>query len=256
LSFLPSATFDNPTFPCDAAGTYRFCLDVVDSCGVMSCEPACEEVVVEPDAALHLQLLWHTPNAPAPSPDRPRSGGDLDLHLLHPFARLSGLDLTGDGRPDGWFHETYDCFWGNPRPEWGSFAPLPDDNPRLDRDDTTGPGPENINLPQPEDLSQEPPELVAKLGGPPLAYRVGVHHWNDHGYGPAYATLRVFVRGVLVYESAETRLQPLDMWDAVTIEWPSGRVNDVRGSKAASTSPPTTRAIARSVLFSRLCARA
>ena len=228
-TFLPSASFANPSFPCDAAGTYRFCLEVMDSCGLLSCEPACEEVVVIPDSELHLQLLWRTPNAPPPSPDRPRAGGDLDLHLLHPYARLSGSDLTGDGVPDGWFHQIYDCFWGNPQPEWGSFSPSTNDNPRLDRDDTSGPGPENINLPEPEDLSSLPPELVAQLGGAPVSYRAGVHYWNDHGFGASYATLRVFVRGEKVYESPEVRLMPLDMWDAVTIEWPSGRVDPVPG---------------------------
>ena len=226
--FLPSPTFGNPTFPADVAGTYEFCLHVWDTCGVRSCEADCAEVVVVPDQTLHVELLWSTPGDPDPFDEGPLTGADLDLHLAHPFALIGGEDLDGDGRPDGWFNSTYDCFWANPRPDWGSFDPTVDDDPSLDRDDTDGAGPENVNLDEPEDLAALPPELVERLGGEPAAFRVGVHYWNDNGYGPSFATLRVYVRGVLVYERSDVRLVHHDMWDALTIAWPSGAVDEIR----------------------------
>jgi hypothetical protein len=103
----------------------------------------------------------------------------------------------------GWFDQPFDCFWFNAHPEWGSFDPEIDDNPGLDRDDTDGAGPENINL--------ELPEAVT--------YRVGVHYWNDHGYGPAYATVRVWLTGALVWQSELTKLHDSDMWQVIAITW-------------------------------------
>ena len=227
-SFLPSPTFGNPTFPADVAGTYEFCLTVWDTCGLAACEPACTEVVVVPDQALHIELLWNTPTDPDPFDDGPLTGADLDLHFAHPFALIGGEDLDGDGAPDGWFNSTYDCFWANPQPDWGSFDPTAADDPGLDRDDTDGAGPENVNLDEPEDLTTIPPELYERLGGAPAAFRVGVHYWNDNGFGPSFATLRVYVHGVLVYERSDVRLVHHDMWHALTVGWPSGAVDEIR----------------------------
>jgi Cys-rich repeat protein len=54
--------------------------------------------------------------------------------------------------------------------------------------------------------------------------RLAVHSWNDHGYGESYATVRVYVVGALVWEAAQVRLDPGDLWCAATLDWPSGRV--------------------------------
>jgi hypothetical protein len=227
-SFIPAPTFDSPTFAANAAGRYRFCLRVWDTCGLESCEPSCVDVIVVPDEALHVELLWRTPGDPDEYDEGPLRGSDLDLHFAHPFALIGGEDLDGDGRPDGWFNQTYDTFWANPKPDWGSFSPGADDDPSLDRDDTDGAGPENVNLNNPEDLTQIPPEFVERLGGERPAYRVGVHYWNDHGFGPAFATLRVYVHGALVYEKSEVELRRLDFWSAVTIDWPAATVTELR----------------------------
>ncbi len=181
--FVPSHTFPNPTFETNVAGSYMFMLDVWDQTGVRSCIPATYEVLVIPDEAIHIELLWHTPEDMDESDTGPEAGSDLDLHFLHPWA--AGPDLDADGAPDGWFDNLFDCFWFNAHPNWGSYDPAINDDPGLDRDDTDGAGPENVNLDIPEEN---------------VTYRVGVHYWNDHSYGPSYATVRVYIYAYLVFE--------------------------------------------------------
>jgi len=207
--FIPSNTFPNPTFEVNVAGKYTFNLTVYDEQNVPSCAPDTFEVVVIPDEAIHIELLWHTPEDPDETDEGPEAGSDLDLHFTHPWA--GGPDLDGDGQPDGWFDQPFDCFWFNSHPEWGSFDPSIDDNPGLDRDDTDGAGPENINLNIPEDV----------------LYKVGVHYWNDHGYGASYATVRVYIYSQLVFEVPDVKLVDSDMWEVCTVEWPSGKVQVV-----------------------------
>lgn len=226
-NLVPTASFPDPSFACNVAGSYEFCLHVWDTCGRRSCEQSCVEVVAIPDEAIHVELLWTTPEDPDPSDEGLGLGADLDLHFTHPFAVLGGEDLDGDGVSDRWFDQLYDCFWYNPAPFWGSLDPTVDDDPGLDRDDTDGGGPENVNLNRPEDLAALPPELLDAIGGGPAAYRIGVHYWDDHGFGLSYATVRVYVFGELVLERADVPLRDLDMWDVATIEWPSAVVVEV-----------------------------
>ena len=204
--FIPSNSFPNPTFEGNVAGKYIFSLTVYDEQDVSSCAPDTFEVVMIPDEAIHIELLWHTPEDPDETDEGPDTGSDLDLHFTHPWA--GGPDLDGDGEPDGWFDQPFDCFWFNAHPEWGDFDPSIDDNPGLDRDDTTGAGPENINLNLPEDV----------------LYKVGVHYWNDHDYGTSYATVRVYIYSQLVFETPEVKLVDSDMWEVCTVEWPSAEV--------------------------------
>ena len=201
--FEPSPAVPDPTFEVNVAGLYTFYLDVWDEFDQQSAQPAMMQVQVIPDEAIHIELLWHTPEDPDETDTGPEAGSDLDLHFLHHWA--GGPDLDGDGQPDGWFDQPFDCFWFNAHPEWGSWDPSEDDNPGLDRDDTDGAGPENINLNIPEVMT----------------YRVGVHYWNDHGYGPAYATVRVYIYSQLVFEAADMKLKDKDMWEVCTIEWSS-----------------------------------
>ena len=204
--FVPSHTFPNPTFETNVAGVYTFQLTVYDQTNSPSCIPAEYEVVVIPDEAIHIELLWHTPNDPDETDTGPEAGSDLDLHFLHPWA--AGPDIDGDGQPDGWFDIPFDCFWFNAHPNWGSYDPAINDDPGLDRDDTDGAGPENTNLDIPENVH----------------YRVGVHYWNDHGYGAAFATVRVYIYAQLVFELPDVMLADSDMWEVCTIEWPAGKV--------------------------------
>jgi len=211
--FVPSDTFPNPTFEANTAGTYEFMLEVWDVTGVKSCTPWVQEVAVLPDEAIHVELLWTTPNDPDETDEGPEAGSDVDLHFVHNLYAKSGPDLDNDGAPDPWFDQPFDCFWFNAHPNWGSFDPSVDDDPGLDRDDTDGAGPENMNLNIPENGA---------------TYRVGVHYWSDHEYGPSYSTVRIYIWGVLVFEVKDVKLVNHDMWDVATIEWPSAKVSLVQ----------------------------
>ncbi len=217
--FLPSATVADPTFEANVVGTYVFRLEVTDGGGTVSCVVAETTVVVISDEAIHIELLWHTPNDPDETDEGPVAGADLDLHFTHPFA--AALDIDGDGALDPWFDTVFDAFWFNPDPQWASLNPGVDDDPHLDRDDTDGAGPENLNLNSPESVD----------------YRIGVHYWNDHGFGPSRATVRVYVRGTLVFEWSDVTLVVGDMWDVGTLSWPSGEVTSVGEESAPKIFP-------------------
>lgn len=209
--FVPSETFPNPSLEALVAGVYTLSLEVWHEDGKKSCEPAEVEVVVTPEHDLHVELLWHTPGDADETDGGPDAGADLDLHFAHDLYARSGPDLDGDEQPDPWFDQPFDCFWFNAHPNWSSFDSLVDDDPGLDRDDTDGAGPEVLNMNILENVT----------------YRVGVHYWSDHDYGPSLATLRVYAHGVLVFEDAGVELSLHDMWDAATITWPSAAVHPV-----------------------------
>jgi len=206
-SFLPSASYLNPSFEANVAGKYLFKLTVVDENNSPSCVPAEAELVVIPDEAIQIQLTWNTPNDPDQTDEGPEPKADLDLHFLHPYA--GGPDLDGNGEPDGYFDQPFDCFWYNPAPNWSSVDPTIDDNPKLVRDDTDGSGPEILSLKVPEDG---------------MTYKVAAHYWADHGFGTSYASLYVYIYSELVYVMEDVAMENYDMWEALTIDWPSGEV--------------------------------
>ena len=226
--FLPGGTAAAPSFEANAAGTYTFSLDVWDESGRKSCQPAVYEVVVRPTNAIHVELLWTTPGDPDESDTGSWAGADLDLHFLHPNAPSDpdAPDVDGDGAPDPWFDTPYDTYFFNPRPDWGAFGYRPDD-PRLDRDDTDGAGPENLNLDEPESG---------------VRYTVAVHYWNDHGYGVSFATVRFYLYGIPV-EFAETdvRLVNGDLWCVAHVDWPSGAITPCRTPEGARWIVPDYR---------------
>lgn len=208
--FVPSDNFPSPTFEANVAGTYTFYLRVWDERDDASAEASYTVLVIPEAAGLHIELLWHTPGDSDETDEGPYAGSDLDLHFMHPDAPLDteAPDLDGDGAPDPYFDTPLDAFWFNPEPDWGVSSD-PSDNPSLDRDDTDGGGPENLNLAYPESGAR---------------YRVGVHYWDDHGFGPAYATVRVYVGPDLMFENPEVRLENHDLWCVAFIDWPSGQV--------------------------------
>lgn len=208
--FVPASTHPNPTFQANMAGMYVFSLELWGMGGTPAPHPAVYEVEVIPDEAIHVELLWHNPEDPDETDTGPEAGADMDLHFKHPWA--AGPDLDGDGESDGWFDIPFDAFWFNAHPNWGSYDPAIDDDPGLDRDDTDGAGPENINIDIPEGN---------------VTYVAGVHYWNDHGYGPALTRVRVFIYGKLIYEANNVLLNHSDMWEVCTIEWPSGKVKAI-----------------------------
>jgi len=209
-TFVPSNTSSKPTFQANVVGYYMFQLTVTDATGETSCVPGIAEVMVMPDEAIHVELVWDTPGDSIQFDAGLGAGADMDLHFLHPDAE--GEDLNEDGVGDGWFDIPYDVFWVNPKPNWEDPDPIANDDPSLDRDDKDGAGPENINLVLPVDGN---------------TYRVGVHYWAAYEYGVSTATLRVYLSGTLAYEKKDVVMNNHDFWEACTIEWPSGDVSAI-----------------------------
>jgi hypothetical protein len=207
-AFGPNSSYVNPTFTPDAAGEYEFCLDVWDQNNTKSCTPACVTVLVVPNNAIHVELLWDTPADADQTDAGVNAGADMDLHFAHPLG--SGPDLDCDGTPDPWFSNPFDTFWFNPNPNWGAALAGANDDPSLDLDDTDGAGPENLNLENPEGDA-----------GNPIAYSVGIHYWHDHGYGTSLASVRIYLQGVLALNIDKVEMDPLDMWYVAKIHWPN-----------------------------------
>ncbi|MCB9788517.1 MAG: choice-of-anchor D domain-containing protein [Deltaproteobacteria bacterium] len=204
--FRPSSTSPTPTFEVNVAGQYEFELQAYDQDDAPAFAPMAVTVNVVPGAAVHVELLWDTPADPDATDEGPESGADLDLHFAHPSASSGG--------GDGWFDAPFDCYWFNPFPNWGSTTPGVDDDPALDRDDTDGAGPENLNLELPEDGS---------------VYTIGVNYWSDHGFGCSNATVRIYLDGVLAWEQADVPLGAHDFWQVATLAWPSGEIQPLTG---------------------------
>ena len=194
--FAPHAGAPEVTFFLDLAGQYVFELVVVDrfdlttSCNV--------QVTADVDRDLHVELVWDTPADPDQTDTGFGAGSDADLHVLR--------------SPGRWFCEPEDCYYAVPRPDWG-VAGDQSDNPSMVIDDTDGAGPEVILLDRPEDGA---------------TYRVAVHYFNDHGYGQSFATLRIRIRGELVFEQPNKLLPATDYWwEVAEIAWPAGAVTPI-----------------------------
>jgi hypothetical protein len=190
-----TTTFETPNrevsdFFIDVQGSYTLQLTTVDDAGCASPSPAIVEVVANYDEDIAVQLVWETPADPD---ETDTDGSDVDLHFLHP----SG----------SWTESQWDCHFRSVEPNWGSPS-SGDDDPSLDIDDVDGAGPENINLDNPENG---------------VTYRVGVHYWSDHGWGPADATVKIFIGGALVFEKTAT-LTNGQFWDVAAVKWPSGEI--------------------------------
>jgi hypothetical protein len=213
--FIPAPGFKEPTYQVNVAGFYTFCLDVDDDNGKSSADAGCNttvclDVLVIPDEAIHVELLWSTAGDLDSTDEGEGNGTDMDLHFAHQFATGAtspNPDIDGDGIGDPWFHNTLDCFWFNKLPNWGTYNPDVEDDPRLDRDDIDGWGPENLNLNVPEEAK---------------AYHIGVHFWDDHKFGASDATVRVFIYGELDAEVSYPGMERLDMWYVGTIPWAGG----------------------------------
>lgn len=206
----PNDTTFDVTYLASLVGVYDFTLDVWDQDQTKSCKPANFTVTALPYNAVYVQLTWQTPGDSDESDTGPQAGSDLDLHFAHLFAEQP--DLDGDGIPDPWFDNLFDCYWFNPVPSWGLYEQGADSNPIMVRDDADGAGPEVVALNSPEN---------------DITYSIGVHYWDQHGYGEALARVRVYLYGALVYDSSNVVLQDHDMWYVARLHWPSGLVDPV-----------------------------
>ena len=207
-TFLPNDTTPVSAITPDMAGTYHICLAALENVGTAACPEACLDVVaVEPDA-VNIELYWDTPSDPDQTDTGPAAGADMDLHFANYLA--SGADIDCDTVGDPWFNIPFDCFWGNNAPQWGSYNPATLDDPIMSANDTDGAGPEFVRLPHPEG----DPSL-------PRYYSIGVHYWNDHGYGDSYASVTVYLFGAVALKIDHVAMHPLDLWTIGKLNWPN-----------------------------------
>jgi hypothetical protein len=189
------ATSPTVSFTPDIVGEYRMRLTVIDDDGMSG---TCEFSVFALGEGLRVEIFW---NPPETSPDN----SDVDLHLLHPSAAA-------------WFDGQHDCYYGNCNTSSGyalhwDVPSYQGDDPRLDIDDTNGHGPENINIDDP---------VVGHN------YKVGVHYFGDHGYGPSSIYVKIYC-GIVsinpVYEIGPMVLYgngdswSNDFWKVATVQW-------------------------------------
>lgn len=207
--FIPDDVAETEVF-IDLAGTYLLRLEVTSTSG--ETDVADVSVAARPDRDLEITLTWRTPGDPdETNPDDSTVGSDLDLHLLHP----SGC----------WESTQWDCHFRARQPNWGSTASDADD-PSMDIDDTNGAGPESISFDNPDRT---------------IPYLVGVHYYDDHFFGEAHATVRVYMDGALVWTSEEQELSSLgagdgEWWVVGAIDWEGRRVERIG---AVSDDVPT-----------------
>lgn len=194
-AFTPNPTAKTVQLTPLIAGKYEFSLTVYDDLGNPSCKPLTQVVEVVPDNKLHIELTWTTPGDPTPGDNK---GADLDLHLAHPLggSEKGQPDLDGNKEPDPWWSICYDCFWLNPKPEWGDPFDVAD-NPSVDRDDKDGEGPENLSIKIPETETW---------------YTISAYVWHDANFGHSIPRIRIYIDKELVFDKTGPKLNTHDMW--------------------------------------------
>jgi hypothetical protein len=183
-------------------GAYLIALEIEGGTG---CIQTCLKTVnVVPLKGCVVELTWNTPSDSDQTDTCPSGpmgsdcGSDMDLHVLHPLAAGPG------GQPLGYFAVQYDCYWMNSNPTPWDVG-HPEDSgyqPHLLRDDVDGAGPEIFHYALPPSDT---------------CYRVGVHYFDDHGWGRSYPTLRLYLDGgaMPVYETTLAQAMIIgDLWDA------------------------------------------
>lgn len=189
-----------PLFMPTSPGLYTFELELFDTMGV-SCNTLAREVTIA-TPSIHVVTTWRNPSYETYVPSshdwfKP----DLDLHLL-------------SSRGDTYFDPRWDCFFENASPDWGLAGPS--DDPRL-----IEPWAIDEAL---EAIAVVPRQPAVSAPVSEETYRVGVHNWGDAGFGPSFATVRVFVGGVLRDTWADVELANGDLWESHTIDPVTGAV--------------------------------
>jgi hypothetical protein len=227
--YNPGPSYPEVKFQTNVAGKYTFELEVKDA-ESWSCVPATREILVVPNEAIHIELTWDTPQDSDPTNEGLDAGADMDLHFVHLNNALlnpNGFDEyppgDGDGVNEGFFDDLWDTFWFYPDHDWGIFSNW-EDNPSLDRDDTDGAGPENLNLNVPE---------------PGVTYKIGVHYWDDHEYGASTPTVHIYFFGSLILTQTGCPMIPHDMWTVGTFDWPSQEMDLWTCTGPVPTGPGT-----------------
>jgi len=174
----------------ELAGGYVLRFTATDSTGATA---SCETRVTSlPSEQFRVELIWNI----GASNDH----SDVDLHLLN-TSRGTWL-----GSADCHFRNCDSSSGANL--EWGAGGSA--DNPRLDLDDVDGNGPENINIDDPENAT----------------YRIGVHYWDEDGFGDSSVVLRIYCNGQIAREFEPVVLSAVgvnasgnDFWLAADVTW-------------------------------------
>lgn len=189
-----------PMFMPTSPGLYTFELELSDTTGA-TCGTLVREVTIA-TPSIHVVTTWRTPHYETYVPtSHSFIKPDLDLHLLS-----SGGDTYFDPR--------WDCFFENAAPDWGPAGPS--DDPRL-----IEPWAIDEAL---EVIAVVPRQATVSAPISEETFRVGVHYWSDAGFGPSFATVQVFVGGVLRDTWAEVELKNGDLWESHHIDPVTGRV--------------------------------
>ncbi len=181
---------ERPSFFADLAGDYHFALTVKNAAGVWDETPDDVTITAAPLDGFYVELSWD-------------AATDLDLHLAE------------DG---GSLFSASDCSYCNMTPDFG--GPGGQDDASLDWDAIDGWGPETITIDAP--ASGE--------------YTVRVHFYGENGSPSCpggcpdtIATVRVFLGGEEVQSFRQKMAGQGSVWDVAAIEWPSGRIRELRG---------------------------
>jgi|GEM_PF-2727441 len=193
---LNNRTTVSPSFYADLAGMYELDLTVQNTAGLWDTTPDKVFITAEPADGFYVQLSWD-------------AGNDLDLHVMEGGGLI--FDKPGD------------CNFCNDNPNWGGAGGA--DDPSLDADAINGYGPETITIDAPAAGS----------------YDVKVHYYGEDGddrctgaCATTEATLAVYLGGVLADTFTHTLDSDNQVWDAVTIDWPSGLITFTDGQSTTT----------------------
>ena len=172
----------------DRLGQYVLRLTVRDERGLSSA-PGPESTVVIRPKDLDIRLSWDIAT-------------DVDLHFVRPGGELRDYGTGRIGTSTG-----SDCSTFNRGPDWGILGD-PRDDPRLDKDDVSGRGPEVVSMDEPE------------IGRP---YTVYAHYCDSSDIGVAVqVSTEIRIRGELaeaIPAQGGVLLNPGEVRPVAQIEW-------------------------------------
>jgi len=190
-----------PTLLVDTPGSYEIGLDVIDGRGLYCHAPGgdtripCDRKLVVVQSDVDI-LVELVWN---------HSVTDLDLHL-----RESGAPLYSD----------LDCYSENREPDFGAFGD-PTDDPVMTHESLKGFGPERISFAKPGDGKFDVVVVFAKTNG---------------AVEPASAaTVRVYIHGSLQVQLTRTVEEADQVWEVISIDWPSAEITRIDSVAQAVT---------------------
>lgn len=181
----PEQPVTTMTLDATLPGEYVVELTVTDQLGAKNLTVARANIVSAPAQKLLIEMFWNN------------TVTDIDLHMLRtPETQMT--NIPGD------------CFYQNPRPDWGVMGDDTDD-PEFLRDALTGYGPEVVGYVNPVDGSK---------------YRIVAEFKRDNGTQnkASEVTVRIYKFGVVAFEQKKFLNAVGEVWGVADVEWPSGTI--------------------------------